>query len=370
VAEVRDDGSVNAFNFPVRAPAVTLQSDARERPLDLRELRYFHSVARIGNFGRAARELNIGQPALSRQVSKLEEGLGIQLLVRHGRGAMLTPAGVCLRDRLDTIMHLLASPLDPGATAATQTEALTLAVPAESAALLVAPLVRRFRALWPNLALDIREGDGADIEEWVLHGRVNVAVVQNHAGLPEFVATPILSERLGLVASVRSPIAADTRPLRLRDAVAEPLILPGTQHWIRRRIESAARQHDLRLQPLQQVNSLASTIAMVRSGLGCTILPLTSVHDEVERGTLTFRAISQPCLTSVCAVVRHRQATSAVVAEFAATAADVMTTLVQDNLWPGGRVIGFGPNRRPVTPLGEGPIGTDVPEPAIRSPAI
>src|SRR3954453_7122864 len=66
------------------------------RALELRELRYFHSVARTGNFGRAARELNIGQPNVSHQVQKLEQGLGTQLLIRHSRGVTLTPAGSCL----------------------------------------------------------------------------------------------------------------------------------------------------------------------------------------------------------------------------------------------------------------------------------
>src|SRR5215471_10881747 len=93
---------MNAFNVPVKVATPSLHQ---------RALRYFHSVARTGNLGRAARELNVSQPAISQQMRKLEEGLGTQLLVRHGRGVMLTPAGACLRDRLDTIMHLLSAPL-------------------------------------------------------------------------------------------------------------------------------------------------------------------------------------------------------------------------------------------------------------------
>jgi molybdenum-dependent DNA-binding transcriptional regulator ModE len=103
---------MNAFNFLVRVPGASPQSDARKRLLDPRELRYFHSVARTGNLGRSARELNISQPAISHQMRKLEAGLGTQLLVRHGRGVMLTPTGARLHDRLDPIMQLLSSPLD------------------------------------------------------------------------------------------------------------------------------------------------------------------------------------------------------------------------------------------------------------------
>ena len=103
---------MNAVTFPVLADPATRQSEAREKALGLRELRYFLSVAQTGNLGRAARDLNISQPAISLQLRKLEEGFGTPLLLRHGRGVTLTPAGASLRDRLHTVMRLLASPLD------------------------------------------------------------------------------------------------------------------------------------------------------------------------------------------------------------------------------------------------------------------
>jgi LysR family nitrogen assimilation transcriptional regulator len=330
---------VNAFNFPVHAPLPSLQSDAQEPSLDLRKLRYFHSVARTGNFGRSARELNISQPAVSQQIRKLEEGLGTKLLVRHGRGVMLTLAGVGLRDRLDTIMQLLATPLADDAVAGPEAGAVSLAVPAETGPLLVAPLVRRFRARWPAVALEIREGSGADIEEWLLHHWVNVAVMQDPPNLPELEVTPIVSEGLGLVAPVRSRFADHSQPLRLRDLVDEPLILPGTRHWIRRRLDNAARQHGLRLQPLLQVNGVASAKVMVRNGIGSTILPLISVQDEVARGILAFRSLSCPELRSICAIASRRGMAASIVGEFAKVAQEAMTSLVEGGVWPGVQVI-------------------------------
>ncbi len=333
---------MNAFNFPARVPAVPLQSDTRERPFDLRELRYFHSVARTGNFGRSARELNVSQPAISHQVRKLEEGLGTQLLVRHGRGVALTPAGACLRDRLETVMRLLASPLDEDVATVTVPGSVSLAVPAEAGPLLAAPLVRAFRARWPDVPLDIREGSGSELEEWVLHRRVDIAVVQDPPVLPELEVSPILTESLGLVAPVHSRTAEDAGPLRLRDLIGESLILAGPQHWIRRRLDSAAQQYGIRLVPAMQVSSVASTKVMVRNGIGCTILPLTAVQDEVTRGALAFRPISHPPLTSTCALAFCRQAANAVVVEFAELAREAMTALVDSGAWPGAQIIKSG----------------------------
>jgi len=330
---------MNAYNFLPVVPSTSLQSDARERPFDLRELRYFHSVARTGNFGRSARELNISQPAISHQMRKLEESLGTQLLVRHGRGVMLTPAGACLRDRLETIMQLLASPLDEEVAAATVPGTVSLAVPAEAGPLLAAPLAREFRARWPNVALDIREGSGSELEEWVLHRRVDIAIVQDPPVLAELEVLPILTESLGVVAPVHSRMAEGHGPLRLRDLTGESLILPGPQHWIRRRVDSAAQQHGLRLVPTMQVSSVASTKVMVRNGIGCTILPLTAVQDEAARGALAFRPISHPPLTSTCALAFRRQAANAVVAEFADIAREAMAALVDSGAWPGAQII-------------------------------
>jgi LysR family transcriptional regulator, nitrogen assimilation regulatory protein len=333
---------MNAFNFLVRVPGTPLQSDARERPLDLRELRYFHSVAYTGNFGRSARELNVSQPAISHQVRKLEEGLGTQLFVRHGRGVALTPAGACLRDRLETIMQLLASPLDEGAAAGTRSGTVSLAIPAETGPLLAASLARQFRARWPDVALDIREGSGSDLEEWVLHRRVDIAVVADPPAIPALEVVPILTEPLGLVAPVHSPTAEDRGPLRLRDLVGEPLILPGPQHWIRRRVDIAAQQHGIRLDPVLQVNSVASTKSMVRGGLGCAILPLAAVQDEVARGALAFRPISHPPLTSTCGLAFQRHAPGPLVAEFAEIARGAITALVEGGAWPGAQIVNSG----------------------------
>ena len=93
---------------------------------DLKELRCFRSVAQTGNFGRAALDLNLSQPSISHRVQKLEDQLGRQLLVRHGRGVTLTAAGFSLLQRLDVIMHLLALPLDDARAEANTARPLSL----------------------------------------------------------------------------------------------------------------------------------------------------------------------------------------------------------------------------------------------------
>ena len=133
------------------------------------------------------------------------------------------------------------------------------------------PLALAFRSRWPDVTLDIREGNGADLEEWLLHRHVDLAILQDPPALPDIEITPMLTESLGLVAPVHSHLVADTRPMSLRELGGDSLILPGPQHWIRRRLEIAAQQSGMRLNMVLQVNSIALAKVMVRSGLGCTI---------------------------------------------------------------------------------------------------
>ena len=119
--------------------------DAPAGPLELRELRYFAAAARAGNLGRAAQALDVTASAISQQLRKLEDTLGTQLLIRHGRGVTPTPAGARLLERIDTILHLLNAPLDSDQAATRVGETVTLAIPAEIGSLLVAPLVAEAR---------------------------------------------------------------------------------------------------------------------------------------------------------------------------------------------------------------------------------
>jgi LysR family transcriptional regulator, nitrogen assimilation regulatory protein len=310
------------------------------RAPDLRELRYFQQVARLGNIGRAARELNVSQPAVSSRVMKLEEELGVQLLIRHGRGVTLTPAGACLLDRLDLVMGLLDAPLPLDKAVGVRPGALTVALPPEISPLLAPPLVTACQARWPHLTLSIREAVSASLEEWVLERRADVAVLQNPPALDEFDAEPVLRERLGLVTNVRDAVGRAETPVRLRDLMGQKLILPGPRHWIRRLVESYAFQRGVSPQRLVRADSIALIIEMVRSGLGNAILPLSAVRDEIARGCLAFRPIEKDPLIVIHAIVNTSGPSEVpFVAEVHGILRGLMFDLAQSGVWPGTSVI-------------------------------
>lgn len=315
-----------------------LKREARERALGLRELRYFLNVAQAGNIGRAALALNVSQSVISVQLRKLEQGLGTQLLLRHGRGMTLTLAGARLRDRADTAMQLLSLPLT-SPTASDLSETISLAVTSEMGATIGPLLAKLFQARWPELRLVIREGRGFSLEEWVLHRHADVAILEDPPALAELELIPVLTDNLGLIGPVYSDIGRDPWPLPVRELDRYPLILPREQHWLRRRLDQATQQRGVRLSPVLEVDSISVIKTLVHSGLGYSVVPKAAIQEEARHGNLAFRPIGQPGLLCNSCIAFHRDASGSRIAAFAGMVRDAMMALARDGAWPGARLI-------------------------------
>lgn len=143
--------------------------------LDLRKLRYFVAVADKLHFGRAADELHIAQPALSRQIRALEQDLGTPLLTRDSHGVELTDAG---RQLLTDAGPLLASAHAVRrrvAVAARGSRRLTVGF---RAGIAVTPAVRLFADRHPDVLVDVQRIEWDDQATMLLDGRIDVGYVR------------------------------------------------------------------------------------------------------------------------------------------------------------------------------------------------
>ena len=127
--------------------------------MNLKQLEYFVNVAELGSFSKAALILNIAQPALSRQVRLLETDLHVTLLMRNGRGVVLTEAGQRLFDHSVGILQLVSRVReDIQATREEPAGRIVVGLPPSMARLLTLPLVDSFRRTLPQARLAIVEG--------------------------------------------------------------------------------------------------------------------------------------------------------------------------------------------------------------------
>jgi LysR family nitrogen assimilation transcriptional regulator len=309
-----------------------------QRPMDFREIRYFVQVANAGSFSLAAKELRVAQPALSRQIRKLEQELGVDLLVRHGRGVRLTGAGSILLERSEQMIHFLRSTGDAvKAGANTISGHVALGVPPAAGLLLASPVVRSFHREFPQVALHVRDGISNLLQEWLLDGRLDVAVLYNPPPMEALESEPILQEHM-VVVEPPDGTTSRRRPqigtCRIRDLADMALIMPSLPHNNRRIVEQAAIQHGVHLRVKLEVDSVSLAKAMVKNGLGCTILAYASVYNEVQRGELKMRVIERPALMSTVAVaVLRERRTLRLPNELRRTAIAEVNRLVADGVW-------------------------------------
>ncbi len=280
--------------------------------MDLRALRYFVSVAQLGGITRAAQALNVAQPALSRQIRKLEEELGVALLLRRPRGVELTPAGARLLERAETVFQSLRETADELRTGMpAETGRISLGVPPAMGVILVPELARAFRAALPHAALHVREGVGNWLVDWVLEQRVDLALVHNPPRLPELRVEPLLAERMVLVLPPEGVETAWPVPggkgIGLAQAAQLPLILPTHPHTNRLLVDGMLARGAQPLRPAMEVDSVGITKAMVAAGLGATILTHAAVYPDVVAGRLRALPIERPPLISSLALVRLKQ---------------------------------------------------------------
>ncbi len=146
--------------------------------MDLTRLQYFVAVAEAGSFSRAAAALHLTQPSLSRQVQLLEDELGQRLLERTGRGAVPTEAGSALLAHARSIFELAErARVDMQERQRNPRGRITVGLPPRVAHVITADLVERFHAAYPEAAITVVEGLSIRLREWLVAGRVDVAIV-------------------------------------------------------------------------------------------------------------------------------------------------------------------------------------------------
>lgn len=271
--------------------------------MDLLEIRYFLETAAAGSLSRAAVRLGISQPALSRQIGKLETELRGPLFYRHGRGVTLTEAGRRFLDVGQRVLQQL-SDVREELTAGTLdvTGQIALGIPPSIAASLGADLALRFAAEFPHARLRIREAFSAVLLEWTEAQRIDAAVLYNARSSPSLITTPLLLEDLFLVEQPSAVDAKNDEPVMLADLAGRDCVLPGQENGLRRVLDSACSTEGIRPRVVAEVDCVAAIKQLVERGVGSTVLPFGAVHREVKDGRLRVRPFASPAMRALLVI--------------------------------------------------------------------
>ncbi|HEY2530741.1 MAG TPA: LysR family transcriptional regulator [Xanthobacteraceae bacterium] len=302
--------------------------------MDLRALRYFVYVAEARSFSKAAVQLHVAQPALSRQIRKLEEELGTDLILRTRRQLELTDAGLLLLQRAHSLIRQVAQTADDVRAHGSRVRgAMTLGVSPTICEVLGPAIVHRSAALHPELRLNFVEGFSAFIFKRLIDQELTLCLMHNpprHQGIE---IEPLLTEPMYLIgpgggSTAHPPAKAGMGLDRL------PLILPNRTHSLRMLIERAVTEYGGRFDVAIEVDGYTLTKALIGAGLGYTILPYSSVHQEVADGELSAVRLRKPSLSwTLSLAYRKEQRTARAVTALRDLIAGEVDALVTSGQW-------------------------------------
>ena len=262
--------------------------------MDFKKLRYFLAVTRAGSFSHAATEINIVQPALSRQIRDLELELGADLFRRTGRGVTLTPAGeILLSYAVSTMEGSARVQREIKALGGLRQGALTLGVLPSVGAALLKPLIVQLHEKHPGIHLSVKEAMSGTMLDFLQSGKVDIAIVYDGRFPSSIIAEHLLTDNIYAVRKRRPDGLKFLTGAMLKKM---PLVLPCVNHGIRQLVDSKMHAHNIDLDIRFEIDSVPTIKDLILATDLTTLLPYGAVSDEVEAGMLEVLPLVEPAL--------------------------------------------------------------------------
>jgi len=241
--------------------------------IKLKDLRYLVAVADTGHFGKAAERCFVSQPTLSAQLKKLEDYLGVPLIERQPRGALLTPAGSEIVERArriidasDEVVDIARNHKDPLAGR------LRVAFLPTIGPYLLPIVVPKLRKALPRLDLMLYEYQTAPMLEKLRAGELDLGILALPIDIHGLVTRPLYDEPFVVAAPANHPLA-DKKQIRVEDLSGVTLLLLEDGHCLRDQALDVCNRIDAEEKQDFRATSIETLRQMVAAGAGVTLLP-------------------------------------------------------------------------------------------------
>lgn len=273
--------------------------------MELQQLRYFVCIVDVGSVSRASQTLHVAQPALSQQINRLEEELGVKLLVRSVRGVTPTEVGAAIYRQAQSVLrqieatHLIAAQTDTGPAGP-----VTVGLPWTMSTLLGVPLMREVRSNLKSIRLEVIEGPSSMLAQLLAQGKLDVAIAFDNTTEGGLSMMPLVSESLHLV----GPHGAleGLTECTMAYVAKLPLLMLSRPNGIREEIERTCAAEGFKPDVVAEINAPGLLIAGVRAGLGYTILPSCAMDEHVGAAALDVAVIEGGRLSRTVYLSRSR----------------------------------------------------------------
>ncbi|MFZ9873218.1 MAG: LysR substrate-binding domain-containing protein [Steroidobacteraceae bacterium] len=263
--------------------------------IKLKDLRYLVAVADTGHFGKAAERCFVSQPTLSAQLKKLEDYLGVPLIERQPRGAILTPAGTEIVARArriieasDEVVEIARTHKDPLAGR------LRVAFLPTIGPYLLPIVVPKLRKALPRLELMLYEYQTAPMLEKLRAGELDLGILALPIDIDGLATRTLYDEPFVVAAPAHHPLA-ERKQIRVEDLSGVTLLLLEDGHCLRDQALDVCNRIDAEEKQDFRATSIETLRQMVAAGAGVTLLPelATRGSHAAPRG-LVLRPFAKP----------------------------------------------------------------------------
>jgi LysR family hydrogen peroxide-inducible transcriptional activator len=259
--------------------------------VEIDQLRYFLQVAERGSFTRAAEDLMISQPALSRSIQKLEEGLGQPVFERGTRSVALTDAGTLLQARAQQVLSILedtkAEITDDGQSGRVRVGAIPTIAP-----YFLPEVLRRFSAAYPKATLIVQENTTDQLLKCCTQGEIDLAILALPVPARHLEVEKLFEEELLLVMPPGHPLVAKPS-IRPSDVESFPFVLLDEAHCLSDNIVSFCRERAFQPVAVERTSQLAMVQELVALSHGVSMIPaMARRRDQSDRRV--YRSLSRP----------------------------------------------------------------------------
>lgn len=271
-------------------------------------LKYFLVVVKTGSIRLASEELFVAPSAVSRQMTALEEDLGVPLLERSAKGVRLTAAGEVFASTARSIIRTMErarSEIDD--LRGLKRGHVTIYTVEGVVADFLFPLLASFNRSFPRISFEIQVTGTDDVLRALIEDQGDIGLAFNPESHPEILSMRQTQHPVVAVSLPGHP-AAQAGSLSVLDLGQHVLGLPDRSFGVRRLLDEAiAREHGEN-RPFLQVNSIEMAKAFVRAGMGLTVLPEFAIQNEKERREFASIRLhdSQGALSATLVLCTHR----------------------------------------------------------------
>lgn len=313
--------------------------------MELKQLKYFVAVVDCGTMSQAAIQLDMVQPALSQQISRLETELSTRLLNRSNRGVSLTEPGVAFyREAVLTLRH--AEEAARVARQARLTGSVSIGLSPSICALVGLPLMLSMKDKYPDVRLHIVEGMSGHLTQMLNARQIDLAILFNDKEAKRWSVTPLLQEKLFVIGKSLSSDQKSSKKMgekvNLQALKDLPLILPTSGHGLRQAIDRAFANSKLKPKIVAEIDSLDLLMGSVVAGLGHTIQPWGAVvkipdfSSKLAISEIKDQSIFRPSL--LCSLSDDELSPSALAARVLVK--ECVETLAISGAWKGSSLLG------------------------------